>query len=79
MSVFVNPDESKHNTESASFEVFRDRGTFGVVTVFWNITADNGADPSLDLSPVSGKVTFSAGVSAEFITIQSLPDNVSVT
>ena len=79
MSVFANADESKHNTESASFEVFRDRGTNGVVTVSWNITADSGADPSLDVSPASGEVTFSDKESSKFITVQSLPDNVSVS
>lgn len=76
-SVFANPDESKLNTESASFEVFRDKGTFGVVSVFWNITADNGANPSLDVSPVSGVVNFLAGDSSKFIIIHSLPDTVS--
>lgn len=76
--VFANPDESKLNTESASFEVFRDKGTFGVVSVFWNITGDNGADPSPDVSPVSGKVTFLAGDSSKFIIIHSVPDSVSI-
>ena len=78
LSVFVNPDESKLNTESASFEVFRDKGTFGTVSVFWNITADNGANPSVDVSPVSGMVTFLAGDSSKFIIIRSLPDAVSI-
>ena len=77
LSVFLNPDESNVNTESASFEVFRDKGTFGAVSVFWNITADNNADPSLDISPVSGMVSFSAGDSSEFLIIRSLPDSVS--
>lgn len=78
LSVFLNPDESSLNTESASFEVFRDKGTFGAVSVFWNITADNNADPSLDISPVSGMVSFSAGDSSEFLIIRSLPDSVSI-
>ena len=78
LSVFANPDESKLNTESASFEVFRDKGTFGTVSVFWNITADNGANPSVDVSPVSGMVTFSAGDRSKFIIIRSLPDAVSI-
>ena len=75
---FANPDESKINTESASFEVFRDKGTFGAVSVFWNITADNGANPSLDISPVSGVVNFLAGDSSKFLVIRSLPDTVSI-
>ena len=78
MSVFAIPGESKHNTESASFEVIRSKGAFGDVSVSWNISADNGADPSLDVSPVSGQVTFSAGDRSEFITIDSLPDSVGV-
>jgi len=78
LSVFLNPDESNLNTESASFEVFRDKGTFGAVSVFWNITAGNNADPSLDISPVSGMVSFSAGDSSKFLIIRSLPDSVSI-
>ena len=78
LSVFANPGESKLSTESASFEVFRDKGTFGAVSVFWNITADSGADPSLDISPVSGVVNFLAGDRSKFIIIRSLPDTVSI-
>jgi len=74
----VLPDESKLITESASFEVFRDKGTFSSVSVFWNITSDNGADPSLDVFPVSGMVTFLAGDSSKFIIISSLQDTVSI-
>ena len=73
----VYSDESETNTESARFEVFRNKGTFGVVSVSWNITASNGGDPASDVSPVSGHVTFSAGENSKFITIESLPDNVS--
>ena len=73
----VYSDESETNTESARFEVFRNKGTFGVISVSWNITASNGGDPASDVSPVSGHVTFSAGENSKFITIESLPDNVS--
>ena len=77
MFVVSNLGESKGNTETAQFEVFRARGTFGVVSVSWNVTANNGADPAVDVSPVSGQVTFLAGENSKFITIESLPDNVS--
>ena len=70
--------ESKHSTDSANFELFRDRGTFGVVSVAWNITANSGDDPAIDVSPVYGQVTFLGGESSKFITIYSLPDGVSV-
>ncbi|PFX17387.1 G-protein coupled receptor 98 [Stylophora pistillata] len=69
-------DESKDNTESARFEVSRDKGTFGVVLVSWNITANNGGNPASDVSPVSGQVTFSAGENSKFITIESRLDNI---
>ena len=70
--------ESKYGAESAIFEVFRDKGTNGEVAVFWNVTANSGADPALDVSPVSGKLTFSAGANSTLIIIRSLPDKVSV-
>jgi len=70
--------ESKYGAESASFEVFRDKGTNGEVAVFWNATANSGADPTLDVSPVSGKLTFSPGANSTLIIIRSLPDKVSV-
>ena len=75
---FVLTAESKYSMERASFEVYRARGTFGQVTVAWNITADNGANPALDVTPVFGQVTFSAGETSKNITIDSLPDMVSV-
>ena len=77
MPFLVYLDESKDNTESARFEVSRDKGTFGVVLVSWNITANNGGNPASDVSPVSGQVTFSAGENSKFITIESRLDNVS--
>ena len=47
------------------------------MTVAWNVTADNGANPALDVSPISGQVTFSAGETSKNIIIDSLPDMVS--
>ena len=71
--------ESKLSTESASFEVFREKGTFGRVSVFWNVTSSSGANPALDVSPVSGFVTFSPSERSTFINITSLPDKVRDT
>jgi len=47
------------------------------VTVTWNVTADNGANTGLDVSPISGQVTFSEGETSKNIIIDSLPDMVS--
>ena len=74
---FVLTAESKYSMERASFEVYRARGTFGHVTVAWNVTADNGANTALDVSPISGQVTFSEGETSKNIIIDSLPDMVS--
>ena len=74
---FVLTAESKYSTERASFEVYRARGTFGEVTVTWNVTAGNSANTALDVSPISGQVTFSEGETSKNIIIDSLPDMVS--
>ena len=74
---FVLTAESKYSMERASFEVYRARGTFGHVTVAWNVTAYNGANTALDVSPISGQVTFSEGETSKNIIIDSLPDMVS--
>lgn len=71
--------ESKLSTESASFEVYREKGTFGRVSVLWNVTSSSGANPALDVSPVSGHVTFSPSERSTFINITSLPDKVRDT
>ena len=63
---------------TASFEVFREKGAFGTVHVSWNLTADSRGDPSLDVTPVSGRVTFSPGDTSKYITISSVPDMVSI-
>ena len=47
------------------------------MTVTWNVTADNGANTALDVSPISGQVTFSEGETSKNIIIDSLPDMVS--
>ena len=75
---FFVKGESKSRTQSASFEVSRERGTFGTVDVTWSVTAGSGADPSLDVDPTYGHVMFSPGDTSKFITINSVADKVSI-
>ncbi|XP_048383057.2 adhesion G-protein coupled receptor V1 isoform X4 [Stegostoma tigrinum] len=65
--------ESKGDTVyTASFPIIRDRGTFGNVSVFWNV------DPAFtnDVYPVQGVVNFNSAESSKNITLQSLPDAI---
>lgn len=75
--VFVNLDEFKFNIESVSFEVFCDKGIFGVVFVFWNIIVDNGVNLFLEVFLVFGVVNFLVRDSFKFIIIYLLLDIVS--
>ncbi|XP_068693739.1 adhesion G-protein coupled receptor V1-like isoform X3 [Montipora foliosa] len=68
--------ESKSSTQTASFEVSRERGTFGTVSVTWSVTAGSGADPSLDVDPTYGHVMFSPGDTSKFININSVADKI---
>lgn len=72
---FFETAESKHDRKSASFVLERQRGTFGDVSVSWNVTSADEA--SRDISPTSGKVMFSEGEKFKIVKIFSVEDDVS--
>ena len=74
---WIETDESKNQKEIARFEVKRERGSFGNVTVFWNATGISGDFSNNDILPSEGMLEFAGGETSKFIEIESLPDNVS--
>lgn len=67
--------ESKSDLVSATFILRRQRGLFGDVRVFWNLTS--GTNSSLDVSPTSGTLEFNENEKFKSFEAFSLDDNVS--
>ncbi|XP_075398780.1 adhesion G-protein coupled receptor V1 [Tenrec ecaudatus] len=66
-------NESKgEDTHSAVYDLIRNRGTFGDVSVSWVVTPDS----TQDVFPVQGTVVFGDQEFSNNITIYSLPDEI---
>ena len=61
-----------------SFDVKRNRGTFGTVSVYWNVTSLSGARASLDILHLTGTVVFNPRESSKQLNIVVKPDQVSM-
>lgn len=60
-------------TEVATVPIHRTSGLYGAVQVSWSLTPGD----ELDLRPSSGFVTFTSDQETAFITLDSVPDDVS--
>ena len=60
-------------TSTVTLTILRAAGTFTEVTVDWEVTASSAGS---DISPTSGRVTFSKGQTTGTFTISALEDEV---
>ena len=73
--MFLNAGESKDGvTEVATVPIKRTLGLYGAVQVSWSLEPSD----EVDLRPSSGFVTFTSDQDTAFITLESVPDEVSV-
>ncbi|XP_015216090.2 adhesion G-protein coupled receptor V1 isoform X1 [Lepisosteus oculatus] len=63
--------------QSNNFNVLRDRGPFGMVTVFWQLFVnDTALEAGQEFSNTSGTIVFSTGDRTKPITLQAIPDQI---
>ena len=60
-------------SSTATLTIQRTAGTFTEVTVDWEVTTSSA---SSDISPISGRVTFSEGQTTGTFTVSALEDEV---
>ena len=54
----------------------RGGGSVGISEIKWNVSANNGQDPSLDIQPSGGSLFFSSGIIIKTISLSVLADSV---
>ncbi|XP_051498511.1 adhesion G-protein coupled receptor V1 [Apus apus] len=75
MSALITVNEPRGRNESVPLTLIRERGTYGMVTVTFEI--ENGPDPAEeDLSPARGNITFTPGTSMLIYNLTVLDDQV---
>jgi len=71
----ITGESTLSKTESSFISVKRSQGTFGSVTVMWDVVPSDQPD----LTPMSGAITYGDGQSQGVIQIKTVADNVSKT
>lgn len=69
----ITGESTLSKTESSFISVKRSHGTFGSVTVMWDVVPSDQPD----LTPMSGAITYGDGQSQGVIQIKTVADNVS--
>ena len=66
-------EEGKHDApEKATLAVERTQGLFGTIQVTWSVLPGDG----VDLTPTTGFLTFNSNQDIDFISLDSVPDEV---
>ncbi|XP_048584248.1 adhesion G-protein coupled receptor V1 isoform X2 [Nematostella vectensis] len=69
-------NESQVSPNIVKFNVQRLKGTFGTITVTWEAFSTSGDNASLDISPVSGQLTFAENVSGKTLDINIIHEMI---
>jgi len=74
----MSTGEERNRESQVSFQLSRQEGLFGSVTVYWEITSQRtDVNASLQLSPTAGSTIFQENINSEMITFTVKSDVVS--
>ncbi|XP_039203979.1 adhesion G-protein coupled receptor V1 isoform X9 [Crotalus tigris] len=76
MPALITLTEPRGENESVPFTLVREKGTYGSVTVFYEVQGGPNS-PEEDLSPIKGNITFTPGTAVLIYNLFVLDDQVS--